>query len=531
MENRLKNPPLAPLPGEPTGLEPLHKAGNPGRLFKGRPIAVIDIGSNSVRLVVYEGASRSPTPIFNEKALCGLGRGVSSTGRLQEQAVTSALASLRRFAALCRQMDVGERIVLATAAARDAENGPDFLREAEAICGCPIRLLSGREEAEFAALGVISGMHQPDGLVGDLGGGSLELIEVTGQTLANGVTTALGGLVLQDASGGSLKKAEKIVKKALTGLDVLKAGRNRTFYAVGGTWRSLIHLHMASVGYPLNVLHAYTVPTEEMVQFCRKVVANDPSLAPFYETVSDQRRPLLAYGALVMEQVLGQARPRQVMASALGVREGMLFGRLAMDERLHDPLIEAAAELCVLRSRSPLHAEDLVRWTSALLQTAGLEEGLEDVRLRVASCLLADIGWRAHPDYRGEQSLNIIANAAFSGVDHPGRAFLAMTVYYRYTGLGEGGLSPRLRALLPQRLADRAKLIGAAMRVAYLISATMPGVLTRAMPQREGNVLVLPLEGDLADLAGDRISNRLRALARLIGCESEVRVTPRPAGT
>ncbi|TXM98042.1 exopolyphosphatase, partial [Methylobacterium sp. WL122] len=140
------------------------------------PVAIIDIGSNSVRLVAYDGLSRAPTPLYNEKVLCGLGRNVLTTGRLNDEAVRRALAALARFRVLCETMRVGRLFVLATAAARDASNGPAFLEAAEAACGTRIELLSGRREAELSALGVVSGFHAPDGVVGDLGGGSLELV-------------------------------------------------------------------------------------------------------------------------------------------------------------------------------------------------------------------------------------------------------------------------------------------------------------------------------------------------------------------
>ncbi|HEY6257844.1 MAG TPA: exopolyphosphatase, partial [Xanthobacteraceae bacterium] len=210
----------------------------------GPPIAVIDIGSNSVRLVVYEGLARSLTPIFNEKVLAGLGREVLSTGLLATDAVEKALEALRRFRALRDAMGVGKVLAIATAACRDARNGSSFIAEAEKVMGAAIAVVSGRREAELSALGVISGIHKPDGIVGDLGGGSLELIDVRGRAMKFGVTLPLGGLALQDLSAKSLAKAEKIAGDALSRLDQLKAGRGRDFYAVGGTWRSLTRLHM-----------------------------------------------------------------------------------------------------------------------------------------------------------------------------------------------------------------------------------------------------------------------------------------------
>ena len=200
-------------------------------------VAVIDIGSNSVRLVVYQSLSRSLTTVFNEKTLCGLGREVQTTGLLAEDAVAKALTSLRRFRALCRIQRVGRVFAIATAACRDASNGPDFIAKAERICGVPIQILSGPREATLSALGVVSGIHNPDGIVGDLGGGSLELIGVHGNRLRSGVTLPLGSLALQDLAHKSLKRAERIVRNELAGVTQLKAGRGRTFYAVGALER------------------------------------------------------------------------------------------------------------------------------------------------------------------------------------------------------------------------------------------------------------------------------------------------------
>ena len=200
-------------------------------------VAVIDIGSNSVRLVVYESMTRSLVTLFNEKTLCGLGREVQTTGLLAPDAVAKALTSLRRFRALCRVMKVGRVYAIATAACRDATNGPDFIAKSERICGVKIEILSGPREAKLSALGVISGIHKPDGIVGDLGGGSLELIDVQGNRVRSGVTLPLGSLALQDLSHKSLKRAERIVRNELSDVAQLKAGHGRTFYAVGGTWR------------------------------------------------------------------------------------------------------------------------------------------------------------------------------------------------------------------------------------------------------------------------------------------------------
>ena len=491
-----------------------------GRLDYGPPIGVIDIGSNSVRLVVYEGLTRAPTPIFNEKMLAGLGREVQSTGLLAQDAVAKALAALKRFRALCDTMRVERLWGLATAACRDAKNGPAFIKEAESICRTKIDVISGKREAELTALGVISGVHHPDGIVGDLGGGSLELVDVRGARSRAGVTLPLGGLALQDISAKSIKKAEKIVKDALANVPQLAQGAGRAFYAVGGTWRALARLHMAQTGYPLHVMHGYVMPAREALEYCRLVHRVNPETLSQIEVVADARRPLLPYAALVLEHIVRAAGSKEVVISALGVREGLLYSLLDADEKRKDALTAAAEDLNLLRSRAPQHGDDLIAWTNAFMASSGLDETAEEKRLRHAACLLADIGWRAHPDYRGEQSLNIIAHAGFVGIDHPGRAYLALAVFFRHAGLlHDEELSPRLRELASTRMLDRARVLGAAMRVAYLISAAQPEVLPYTPMKVERGRLVLRVEGGFAPLAGERVATRLRQLARLIGRE------------
>jgi exopolyphosphatase/guanosine-5'-triphosphate,3'-diphosphate pyrophosphatase len=495
----------------------------PGRLPLGRPVAVIDIGSNSVRLVVYEGVSRSPTPIFNEKVLCGLGREVSTKGKLNDEAVASALGALKRFRALCDVLDVGDVRVVATAAVREAKDGAQFIREAEKVCRVSIEVLSGKREANLAALGVIASIHEPDGIAGDLGGGSLELVDVRGGDVGIGVTLPFGGLALADLAAHSLKKAGKLVEAALEKEPLLKALAGRTFYAIGGTWRAFARLHMRQTGYPLHVMHGYSLSAREALEFSELVQRVDPETLDHIESVAKPRRELLPYGALVLGEILRIGRPKRMIVSALGVREGLLFELLDEAVRREDPLIAAANDLNVLRSRSPRHGEELIGWTDAFMQSTGIDETAEEKRLRHAACLLADIGWRAHPEYRGEQSLNIISHAAFVGIDHPGRAFLALAVFYRHAGLGADEPSPHVRELATTRILDRARILGAALRVAYLVSASMPRVLPKAPLNVEKGKLVLRLEGKLSALEGERLFNRVRQLAKLIGRDPVIR--------
>jgi exopolyphosphatase/guanosine-5'-triphosphate,3'-diphosphate pyrophosphatase len=482
-------------------------------------VAVIDIGSNSVRLVVYQSMTRSLLPIFNEKTLCGLGREVQSTGLLAPDAVAKALISLKRFRALCRVQQVGRVYAIATAACRDAKNGPDFIAKAERICGVPIEILSGPREARLSALGVISGIHNPDGIVGDLGGGSLELIDVRGNAARSGVTLPLGGLALQDLAHKSLKRAERIVKNELSGVSQLKAGRGRTFYAVGGTWRALARIHIIQSGYPLQVMHGYSLPAAEALDFARRLrrLAAANMLADI-EVVTDARRPLLTYAALVLEYIIRVGKPKAIVFSTFGVREGLLHSLLPEAERSKDGLICAAQTLNQLLSRSARHARELIEWTDRLVRVVHLRETEEDRRLRHTACLLSDIGWRVHPDHRGEQTLSLIINGNFAAISHQGRAFVGLAVFYRYAGLREENEPPEnIQELLAPAMVERARLLGAAFRVAHLISAARPGVLPATHFRSRSRQLMLIFEHRMGDLVADRVGGRFKQLARLVG--------------
>jgi exopolyphosphatase/guanosine-5'-triphosphate,3'-diphosphate pyrophosphatase len=482
-------------------------------------VAVIDIGSNSVRLVVYQAMARSLVSVFNEKTLCGLGREVQSTGLLAPDAVDKALTSLMRFHALCRIQQVGRVHAIATAACRDASNGPDFIARAERICGTKIEILSGTREARLSALGVISGIHRPDGIVGDLGGGSLELVDVRGHQVRGGVTLPLGSLALQDLSHKSLKRAERIVKSELSEVPRLKAGRGRTFYAVGGTWRALARIHIIQSGYPLKVMHGYSISAAEALDFVQRLrrLAARHMLANI-EAVADARRPLLTYAALVLEYIIRTAHPKTITFSTFGVREGLLFSMLPEAERNKDGLICAAQDLNELLSRSARHAQELIGWTDRLVRVVHLRETEEDRRLRHAACLLSDIAWRVHPDHRGEQTIELITNGNFGSVSHQGRAFIALSVFFRYAGLSEENQpSTIIQQQVTAAMLERARVLGAAFRVAHLISAARPGVLPATHFRSQGRKLMLVFEHRMVDLVADRVGSRFKQLARLLG--------------
>lgn len=502
--------------------------GGRGKTADLEPLGVVDIGSNSVRLVVYEGATRAALPIFNEKVLAGLGKSIATTGQLGEGSVMRALDALRRFRTIARILRVKNLRVLATAAVREAEDGSDFIRKAEAMIGAPIELLSGANEARLAACGIRMGFPDADGLAGDLGGGSLEMIDISGDRLNDAVTLPLGGLRLIDQTGNRIDRALALVDETVSQVDWLTRGKGRPFYAVGGTWRALAKLHMEQTGYPLRVMQGYSIPTREAIEFCQVVRrTRKVMMLPGMDEVARARRDIVPFGALVLERVLEALAPSEVVFSVYGIREGLLFSLMPRHEQAKDPLLSFCEDYARQRSRCVRQAKELCTWTDALFQRSGLKETVEERRLRHAACLLSDIGWQAHPDYRGEQSLNLVAHAGMAGIDHPGRIFLALAVYYRHVGSAddrEDDLPSRLKLVVGKRAQKRARIVGAAIRAAHMLSIGMPGVIDETRLFYDGPKLVLVIPRSYRALDGERLRRRFAVLAGLLSREPEIRL-------
>ncbi len=490
-----------------------------GRLQEREPIAIIDIGSNSVRLVIYEGLTRSPSVLFNEKVLCGLGKGVAETGKLDKLAKQRALLAIKRFKQICLQNEVGELHILATAAVREAENGPKFISEVEEICSSKVKLLSGDMEAYYAGLGATSGFYKPNGIVGDLGGGSMELVPVSSQ-MGEGVTTPLGGLRLQETSKDDLEQAAKIALKELSKVELNWPAKKKTFYAIGGTWRNLARLHMSDVEYNLDVVHDYTVKAKDYIAFCKRVAKGNLDDFKGIEEISKNRQNLLPFGAIVMIETLEKFGAKEVVMSAAGLREGYLYSLLDDETQKTDALLEATGELAILRSRSPQHSLEMAKWTTNALKAIGIKESKEEERWRKAACNLADVSWRANSDFRAEQSLGIINNAGFNSISHEGRAYLAIVNFHRYQGLGSKHKPPEYTNLASEETAKKARLQAGFFRVLYLFSASSEEVLPELKLVRTayGN-LVFTIPKALQALVGEKPENRLSHLSREIGEE------------
>jgi exopolyphosphatase/guanosine-5'-triphosphate,3'-diphosphate pyrophosphatase len=492
------------------------------------PLGVVDIGSNSVRLVVYEGAVRAPTPLFNEKVLCGLGRSVASSGKLGADSVERALAAMSRFSAIARILRVKHLRAVATAAVRDARNGAEFIARAQKAIGTEIQILSGEREAQLAAFGIQMGFGAINAVAGDLGGGSLELVDIASAGLKQAVTLPLGGLRLIDLSDGRMDRAADLADEHLAKVGWLTLGKGRRFFAVGGTWRALARLHMQQVGYPLRVTHGYGLPTRDAIQLCELVRRRRITDIEGIDDIPKARREVLPLGALVLERLLKRLEPSEVVFSVFGIREGLIYSLLQESERRKDPLLCSCEDFARLRSRSLVHARELATWTDPIFAEPGPRESEEERRLRHAACLISDIGWRAHPDYRAEQSLSVITNAAMSGADHAARVFLGLAVYFRHVGPTDAAdreFASPLRKLVDRRTVKRARIIGAAIRTAHMLSVGMQGIIDETPVGYEKGRLVLTLPPSYAGLNGERLRRRFEALGELLECETLIRLT------
>lgn len=488
-------------------------------------VGIIDIGSNSVRLVVYAGPGRTPIPIFNEKVLCGLGRTIATTGELDAAGVDRALAALARFRGLTEALGIATVDAVATAAVREARNGASFISEAERICGTRIAILSGHDEARLAAEGVIAGIPDAEGVVGDLGGGSLELVEIAGGGHGQGATLPVGPLRLMDMSGGDIAKARDIVAAAFEETGFARAAAGGAFYAVGGNWRNIARIHMAWEDYPLRVLHAYRLGRSEALDLARLIAGQSLKSLERVPDISRRRLETLPFAAVVLEAALKATGCGEVVVSAYGVREGLLYSRLSPAERAQDPLMAWAVALSGRMSRFAEVGDELERFTAPLFDTALLARAdAQERRLHAVACHLSDMGWRIHPDYRAQHVFLEILRAPISAIDHPGRVFLGLTVANRYRGGLSGSDVARIAGLLDSEKAERAAALGRALRLGHVISAGAPRLVTGFRLVPDGERLRLLVPSARRDLLGEAVEKRLGNLAKALGLKPAIEV-------
>ena len=478
--------------------------------------AVIDIGSNSIRLVVYQDGGRAPLQLFNEKVLCGLGRGLAATGALPAEGMGMALANLARFKSLVSAMGAKSVEVVATAAVRDARNGDAFVADIARRTGLKARVLSGTDEARLSALGVVSGIPDAFGVMGDLGGGSLELVELESGKLGRHATLPLGPLRLMEQSDGNLRRGRALVEHQLENLTWLRHLKGRSFYAVGGAWRMLARILMDHQRYPLHIIHNYRVTASDAKLFLERFEKLGREDLKKLTYVSRRRGDTLPWAALVMNRLFEIAPPRHLVFSAFGLREGCLFDQLPAREKAQDPMI-AGCLATAREGRFASSTEELFAFIAPLTRHA-----VPPPRLVRAACLLSDIAWTDHPDYRAEHGFRRVLTLPLVGLDHAARAFLAVAIAARYGGDVQGDLVDIARALLEPAAFRAAQVVGLALRLGFTLSGGAPGVLADCGLRLHDDAVVLTLPTSGSVVIGDAVLRRLDALARGLGFAPQI---------
>ena len=480
--------------------------------------AVVDLGSNSVRLVIYEGQARNPVQIFNEKAVIRLAKGMAKTGRLDEAALEQTGTVLRRYAAIARAMGASPFDVLATSAVRDAENGGEFVQlMAQRLPDMRINVLSGEQEAALSAEGVLCGIPGADGVLADLGGGSLELVRLEAGRVGQAATIPAGVIRLADRSGGDLLKARAIMTAELERTPFISEAAGRDLYLSGGAFRALARIHIAQTGYPLNMVHHYTIGREEARDLAGVVSEAGRKLIERMPGVPRRRIEDLPYAAVILRRLLRTSGVNRVVFSANGLREGW-FARLMPPEiRGEDPLLAAGRDLTRGTMRDASLPPELINWTNPLFPG---ETGPQR-RLREAACWLSDIGSHEHPEYRAEQAFLRVLRQAGIGLDHHARAFLALTMALRYEAPPDAAFLAPARSLLDMHAARRAETLGIALRLAYTLSAGTPQLLAGTSLAIAQDRLILGLTEASGVFAGDAVLRRLDRLAQMLGVEAE----------
>lgn len=476
-----------------------------------KPQAIIDIGSNSVRLVVYDGPARAPAVLFNEKVSAGLGRGLGDGGKLDPQAVTQGLRALERFAAITRAMEIERVLTVATAAVRDASDGTAFLKQVAAM-GLPVELLSGDQEARASGYGVVAAFPEADGIVGDLGGGSLELVRIRDGEVHGRTSLPLGVLRLADLKKGR-GALERRVRKLLKQSGVDKFDRAKPFYMVGGSWRALARLHMELTDWPLPVLHGYAMPPEAASRLVRAISRMDRKRLKSIPSMPGNRVASLGDASALLAMLTRAFESSALVVSAFGLREGLMYEGLSPRERAKDPLIEAAQMAGAMLGRFPEHGDLLAGWIAPLF--AG--EDARCVRLRRTACLLGDVGWMANPELRAERGLDIALYGNWIGIDAAGRALVAHALY---TSFGGNGVAQRVAALLSPDELEMAARWGLAMRLGQRLSGGVARPLELSRLSLTNGALALHLPSDAINLYGETVERRHRQLADALGAKA-----------
>lgn len=469
-------------------------------------IGIIDIGSNSVRMVVYHALKRVPLPVFTEKYMCALGRGLARTGRLNPEGVKTAKIAMARFVLMAERLELSSLDILATAAVRDAEDGKKFVSELQKEFSIDIKIISGEREAELAAKGIVASINEPLGISADLGGGSMELASIERSQIGLTTTLKLGTLRLLDASEGKPKAMEDIIKRELKAVPWLKNAHPNCLYGIGGGFRTLAKVHMRKTQYPLNIVHEYVMSRRAISQLIDKLVDMKPDEIAKLPGVSQKRATTMIPTALVLQELLDLSGTPEVMFSVSGIREGFFYDLLGTKLQQEDALTASAADLAALIGRGGKYAQELYDW----MQPMFANEPIGWRRLRFALCTLSELAWAIDPNFRAEWAYHRIIQSSLKGLDHKERLMLALALYHRYQTKWRSEKDEM--KLLDDRERLWARCVGLSANLAFQLSGGKAGNLHHADIKLADGRVQLSLDKEASPLRTETVEKRLDGL-------------------
>ena len=488
---------------------------NSSRSNGGYSCAVIDIGSNTVRMVVYGGSSRAPTVLMNEKVTARLGRDLADTGRMPEDGMELALAGLARFALILSDLEIEDVQTVATAAVREASNGAAFLGRVEAL-GLEPRLISGEEEAQISAAGVIGAFPGRDGVVADLGGGSLELVAIRDGEAQGGVSMPLGTLRLASLLEQGEERVDAVIEQALrdAGWDHSITG---PLFMVGGTWRSMALYAMHRQSHPLSDPHGLSIDADAAAKLAKRIARADGGELKLVPRVSSMRASILPGAAVLLGALLDRLQPEGLVFSSWGLREGLLHARLSKAEQGQDPLLAGVGQFASQLGASPAVSARIAGWTTAALPAE--RHGTE--RLRLAATMLALASMQVEPNLRTTQAVEWALYKRWLDLTDSERGMLAAAIL---ANSGQTDMPQSISALAPEDRLREAIGWGLAIRLCRRLGGQSRKSLNVSLLAVEDDELRLYLRNSHAALYGAPPRKDLKLLAEHLGLDPAVEI-------
>ncbi len=494
--------------------------------LKYKKVGVLDIGSNSVRFVIYELFGSAFSPIYNEKVLAGLGRELRSTGNLSPVGRKLALDAIARFKIIADAHKLDQILIGATAALREADDAQDFIKDVKDATGLDVTAVSGREEARLTAQGVIAAEPRAKGIVADLGGASLELIHIQHRKIQKGNSYPIGPFQMLGADLSALQKTDidKIksrIRAALNQQNSLPEGQN--LYLVGGAWRNLASVHQARHLYPLKTIQSYTLKPGAAQDLAHWAYGSGFQDLINWPNIGKRRAETLPYSGLLLDVLLETFAPPNIIFSSCGLREGLIFDNMPETLQRRDALLDGCRDLAHGNLQGEHFAEPLFEFLKPVGEVLPLAFSPDnELRLRRAACHLVGIGKGLHVDYRARLVFADILYAPLAGLTHKERAYLALILFHSYTHSLATPHDAAINLLLSRAERDAARIYGAAMRLAVVATGRSPDLLKEFSLTLSDKVLHLQVAPSYESLLTERVKYRLSKLGQLIDIETAI---------